>query len=259
MNSLILPIDKVEVPEERVTSYFDQDAYEEFKRTIAKFGVIEPIVCVEVDGRYVLVDGLHRLQEAKDHGVKEISAVVIPGEEEDVFLTNLFLNVMRGKTKVAEIRRVIEILADDYKMTAAKICKRTGLSQGYVIDLVKIGELPEEILQAFDNGLLSKGAALALCKLSPPELQLRVFAEISGRSLSVEDIEGIVNLLREEAHEIEPPTPKEPATRETEVKCDGCYNPTGDKWLTHIKLCTDCQQEWATWWLQRIKVKETPA
>jgi ParB family chromosome partitioning protein len=258
MNSLILPIDKVEVPEERVTSYFDQDAYEEFKRTIAMFGVIEPIVCVEVDGRYVLVDGVHRLQEAKARGESTINTVVIPGDEEDVFLTNLFLNVMRGKTRVAEIRRVIEILADDYKMTAARISKRTGLSVPYIIDLVKIGELPEEILQAFDNGLLSKGAALALCKLSPPELQLRVFAEISGRSLSIEDIEGIVNLLREEAHEIEPPQLELPAERtERTVQCDICHAPHPIKFLKSVLVCPECEIAHADILVKVVGEKET--
>lgn len=243
MKTISLPIDEVEVPEERVTSYFDQDTYEEFKRTVAQVGVIEPIICVDVEGRYVLVDGLHRLQEAKARGDKTVNMVVIPGEEQDVFLTNLFLNVMRGKTKVAEIRRVIEILADDYKMTADKICKRTGLTKQYIIDLVKIGELPEQILQAFDNGLLSKGAALALYKLSPPELQLRVFAEISGRSLSVEDIEGIVALLREEAHEIEPPTPREPATHDNQVECDICHQANHPGFLKAILVCPECMAD----------------
>jgi len=254
-----LPIEKVEIPEERVTSYFDQDAYEEFKRTVAKVGVIEPIVCIEVDSRYILVDGLHRLEEAKVRGDKTIVAVVIPGAEEDIFLTNLFLNVMRGKTKIAEVRRTIEILADDFHMNADKISKRTGLSKQYVVDLVRIGDLPDVIIQAFDAGLLSKGAALALCKLSPPELQLRVFAEISGRDLSVEDIEGIVDLLREEAHEIEPPAPRESHPVDREFKCDACHEVVEYHLVRGTVLCPDCQRAFNEFLAQQKTTKETPA
>lgn len=116
MKSKELPIDQVKVPEVRVTSYFDKDVYEQFKKTVAQVGVLEPIVVVEVGEEYYLVDGLHRLVEAKAKGDLKIPAVIIPGEDKDVFLTNLFLNQLRGKPKIKEQREVIELLFKEYKM-----------------------------------------------------------------------------------------------------------------------------------------------
>jgi ParB family chromosome partitioning protein len=244
MNNQALPISTIEIPETRITSYFDQDIYEEFKKTIAKAGVIEPVVVVKVESKYYLVDGLHRLQEAKAKGDATINAVILPGATKDIFLTNLFLNVMRGRTKVSEMRKVLELLVDDFHMNVNQISTKTGLTKQYIIDLVKIGELPDEILEAFDVGQISKGSALALAELNDPEQQLRVFAQISGRNVSVKDVQDIVKLIREEKHDIQPPAhgdDHEPPAAGKEVHCDICHKPFGIKWLRPVLVCADCE------------------
>ena len=244
MNNQPLPIKDIEIPETRITSYFDQDIYEEFKKTIARAGVIEPVVVVQVEKKYYLVDGLHRLQEAMVKGDTDIQAVILPGQTKDIFLTNLFLNVMRGKTKVAEMRQVLELLVDDFHMNVNQISTKTGLTKQYIIDLVKIGELPEEIREAFDVGQISKGAALALADLNDPELQLRVFAQISGRNVSVKDVQDIVALIREEMKEKAPPAAgqdKELPVTGKEIHCDICHKPFSIKWLRPVLVCADCE------------------
>lgn len=244
MKSQSIPIDKVVVPEVRVTSYFDQGVYEEFKRTVAKVGVIEPIIVMERPDGFYLIDGFNRLKEAKAKGDTELQAVVMEGDERDIFLTNLFLNVMRGKTKVDEMRQVIEFLHKTYRMKVDQIALRTGLTRQYILDMVTISALPDDIMVAFDAGALSKGTALALADLSPAELQLRVFAQIAGRNVSVADVEAIVALIREEKREIPPPPLREstgPAPAGKEVECDLCHKPFELKWLRSVLVCADCE------------------
>jgi ParB family chromosome partitioning protein len=248
VKSQSIPIEKVVIPEVRVTSYFDQGVYEEFRRTVAKVGVIEPIIVMERPDGFYLIDGFNRLAEAKAKGDTELQAVVMEGDERDIFLTNLFLNVMRGKTKVVEMRQVIEFLVKTYRMKVDQIATRTGLTRQYILDLLTICSLPEDIIAAFDAGSLSKGAALALADLSPAELQLRVFAQIVGRNVSVADVEAIVALIREENREVPPPPPREsgePAPAGKEVECDLCHKPYELKWLRSVLVCSDCEVEHA--------------
>jgi len=259
MKSKSLPIAKIQVPETRVTSYFDKEVYEEFQRTVKTAGVIEPVVVVEVGEDYFLVDGLHRLQEAKAAGETSIQAAIVPGDEKDVFLTNLFLNVMRGKPKVSEMRHVIEVLINDYALSTAQIETKTGLSKGYIEDLVVIGKLPDTILEEFDAGTLSKGAALALTRLSGAELQLRVFAQVRGHNVTVGDIEEIVRLLQEERHERTPPPQHEPPPPVKDVHCDVCEAEHPIKWLKSILVCPDCERELQAWLDEQKKVKKESA
>jgi len=46
--------------------------------SIERIGFITPLVVVQRDGRYVIIDGQHRFQAAVDLGVKEFPVVVVP-------------------------------------------------------------------------------------------------------------------------------------------------------------------------------------
>jgi ParB family transcriptional regulator, chromosome partitioning protein len=45
-----------------------------------RMGFITPLVAVERDGKYVVIDGQHRLAAGTELGVKEFPVVVVPGE-----------------------------------------------------------------------------------------------------------------------------------------------------------------------------------
>lgn len=240
MKARELPIDKIVVPETRVTSYFDSEVYEEFKKTIAASGVIEPVVVVMVGEQYFLVDGLHRLVEAKNLGATRISAVVIPGDEKDVFLTNLFLNVLRGKTRVKEMRQVIKELYETYKMGVDQIAEKTGLSQKFIDDLLLISQLPEKVVAAFDEGTIEKGKILLLSKLPDATMQLYMFEALWGKRLTIADWEDYIrSLLEEHDKKIAAPAPaaeREPVKR----PCDICGEPQDPKWMQVVFMCPGC-------------------
>lgn len=193
-----LPVDYVKIPQTRVTSYFDNEVYEQFKKSVAQAGVLEPIVVVEVGKEYYLVDGLHRLLEAKNAGQKTISAVIIPGEEMDVYLTNLYLNVLRGKPRVAELRRVVEMLYTEYQMGVDKIAEKTGLTVRFIDDLLLISKLPELVQEAFDEGKLEKGKALALTRCPDAQTQVYIYEALWGKRLTVKDWNEYIDALLNE-------------------------------------------------------------
>jgi ParB/RepB/Spo0J family partition protein len=241
MKSKELLIDKVQIPETRVTSYFDNDVYEQFKRTVEQFGVLEPIIVVAVDDSYYLVDGLHRLIEAKNKGDARINAVIIEGDEKDIYLTNLFLNQLRGKPKIKEQREVINLLYKDYKMGTNDICEKTGMTQAFIEDLLIISELPAEILDAFDDARLAKGKALELAKLPTAELQLRVFYQIDGRNLTVENVREIISMVMAEiGNKPAPAQDQGPAPVHT-LTCSFCGVERAVDMLKSVFVCGECE------------------
>jgi ParB family transcriptional regulator, chromosome partitioning protein len=48
--------------------------------SIGRMGFITPLVAVERDGKYVIIDGQHRFQAGVDLGMKEFPVVVVPGK-----------------------------------------------------------------------------------------------------------------------------------------------------------------------------------
>jgi len=234
-------IDDIKVPETRVTSYFSAEVYQEFASSIKAAGVMEPVVCVEVGEELYLVDGKNRLVQAKERGDISVPVAVIPGEEKDIYLSNLFLNVMRGKPRVREMREVIELLYKDYAMGVDQIAARTGLSQVFIDNLLLISQLPDEIVTAFDEERLAKGKALALAELPTPELQVKLFYQIDGRNISVKDVEDIVlDMLRMVGIPPPPPAVVVPEA-ERRLACDMCSREYEVKWLKSVFLCAECE------------------
>ncbi|MBT9164923.1 MAG: Chromosome-partitioning protein Spo0J [candidate division WS2 bacterium] len=241
MERRTLKIDEIKIPETRVTSYFDDSVYTEFKNNIKAMGVLAPVIVVKSGDGYYLVDGLHRLIEAKNNGDEQIKAVVIPGEEKDVFLTNLFLNLLRGKTKVAEMRKVVELLCKEYGVGLDQISERTGLSRNFVEDLMVISGMPREIVDAFDTGTIEKGKVMALAKLPSESEQLSIFYATQGRNLNVRDVvevvEGRLRVLGEK-----PPSPAQTPKREARyLACDFCESELEPKWMRSALICPDCE------------------
>ncbi len=234
-------IDKIKVPETRVTSYFSAEVYQEFSNSIKAADILEPIICVEVSDELYLVDGKNRLVQAQAQGLKTVPVAVMPGDEDDIYLTNLFLNVMRGKPRVREMRAVLEELYKNRGKGIDVIAAKTGLSESFINDLLVISALPDEIVAAFDEERLAKGKALAIAKLPTPELQVRLFYMIDGRNIAVADVVDIAAQMVVLVGT--PPPPPAPVIPEAErlLACDMCHIEKEIKWLKSVFLCSECE------------------
>jgi len=168
---------KIQVPEVRVTSSFDGEILAMFKRSIQELGILEPPLVVQVNSDLVLVDGLHRLQEAVARGDQSVQVVVMEGEMQDVLLHNLQLSQLRGRTKASELVAVIEALWKEYNIDSDEISRRTGLSRERVEKLQVVSQARPVVREALDEDLIKVGHAFLLAKIGDPEVQERVLQQ----------------------------------------------------------------------------------
>jgi len=166
---------KIVVPEVRVTSRFDPETLVMLKDSIKAEGLIAPIICCQVEEKFVLVDGLHRLQEAITQQLPIIDVAVTEGTMIDVLTRNLFMDHIRGKHPVSEMVQVIESLTKDYGLDSDAIAKKTGMTREYVENLQLISRLTPMIRAAIDDGSLKVTPALELTRLKSPEAQEEYF------------------------------------------------------------------------------------
>lgn len=233
-----VPPDSIVVPEIRVTARFDEETWEQFQSSIREVGAIAPVICCEIDGKLVLVDGLHRLVEAKNCGDKVVNVAVMPGDMADVLTKNLFLDHMRGKTPPSEMVKVIEVLTKEFSLNSEKIAAKTGMTRDYVEKLQAISELTPLGRQALDEGKIGVGQAFALTKLKDPIRQETVLGQCLLYGWKTKDLEEYIKevLKLVEAHEETPPAeePKEPYKLKCTF-CGGLYD------ITEVANPTTCR------------------
>ncbi len=167
---------KIVVPKIRVTSRFDPETLEMLRASMAAEGLVAPIICCEIDERLVLVDGVHRLEEAIRLQMPTVDVVITEGDMVDVMTRNLFMDHIRGKHPPSEMVAVVEELAKTYGLGPDDIAKKTGMTREYVENLMLISRLTPMVRAAIDDGSLRLTAAIQLCRLKTPEAQEEFFA-----------------------------------------------------------------------------------
>jgi len=231
------------VPDVRVTAAWDPELLEMFKRSIRDMGIQAPIVCVEEDGKFWLVDGLHRLDEAKLNNQRSISVAVVSGTMRDVLLKNLVINRLRGKTPPTQMAKVVSELHHKYKMGFAQIAKETGLRQDYVEKMVQVCSATPEVLEALDREEIPVGVAWEISRVPDRAVQGRLLAQARHFRIKVDDMRDIVEetlrILAEKRKEPEKPLPTE-APKPPTAKCQFCGQEHLIAQVAGAVLCRRC-------------------
>ncbi len=155
----LLKVEDINVPNFRLTSLFTDEEAESFHASIGLDGVIQPLTVFEdSEGKIWLADGLHRLQEAKEHGHRVVPCIVRDGSEEDAVLYSAVLNIHRGKVTPSDLALYVKGLKEQFKWSEGKIADKLKISKAYVSQLLTIAS-NSDALEGLKSGKLTKEEA----------------------------------------------------------------------------------------------------
>ncbi len=188
-----LLITDIIVPEVRVTARMDEDTAQAFHDSVAAIGVDEPVKVYQVEDKFYLSDGLHRILEAKRAGATTIDAIVKVGTYEDVICNNLQSGHLRGKHPVSEMIKSIAYLWKEKGYDSIAIHKKTGLTQDYIEKLQKLSTLTPLILAGLDEGRPNVGQAFQLLRFTDPVQQESVYHTIRQYGFKGRELEAWID------------------------------------------------------------------
>ena len=143
--------------------HFDENALDELAASIAKRGVIQPIIVrPRGNGKYELVAGERRWRAAQKARLHEIPALVRELDDREVMALALIENLQREDLNPVEEARAYQRLADEEGMTQAEIARMVEKSRSHVANIQRLLGLPEAVLDLVEAGKLSMGHARAL-------------------------------------------------------------------------------------------------
>ncbi len=190
-----LRISEVEPRADQPRKQFDREALQALADSIATYGVLQPIIVrpnPNFEGSFEIVAGERRWRAAKMAGLTEIPAVVLDGDDMKIAQVALIENVQREDLNVVEEAMGYQTLMDKFDMTQEEVAKQVGKSRPAITNLLRLLDLPEEVLVLLRSGELSAGHARALLGLRDPEL-IPLFANrVVAKGLSVRDTEAMV-------------------------------------------------------------------
>lgn len=173
-------IELVEPNPDQPRKSFDDETLAELAQSIREFGVIQPLIVTEAEGRYRLIAGERRLRASKLAGRRTVPVVVrTPRQHEDVAIA-LIENVQREDLNPMELALAYQRLLDDYGISHGELAERIGVSRPKISNTLRLLALPEEIVQATRSGALSMYAARTIAGLPSNQKQLEFFHGLNG-------------------------------------------------------------------------------
>lgn len=187
---------------------FDEDSFEDLKRSIKEKGVIQPVLVRPLaDGRYQLVAGERRLRASISLGIKQIPAYIKDiATDEEMLEIALIENVQREHLNPIDLGKGYQRLIDECGLTQEDVAKKIGKDRTTVSNVIRLLKLPNKIQESLRAGEIKEGHARALLRVEKPEVQTRIWRKTIKESLSVRNVEQLAKKAHEKANGITPKT-----------------------------------------------------
>jgi ParB family chromosome partitioning protein len=136
----------------------------------------------ETKDRYVVVIGERRWRAAQRAGLESIACIVVPGTAtpEQILEDQLIENCLREDLKPIEQARAYQSLMQRLGISQRALAEKLAISQGQIMQSLKLLELPEAIRASIDEGTLAPSIGYEITKVADPDEQIEL-AELVAR------------------------------------------------------------------------------
>ncbi len=192
-------ISDIEPRRDQPRKSFDKEPLEALADSIATYGVLQPIIVREstlVEGTYEIIAGERRWRASKMAGLTEIPAVIFDGDDLKAAQVALIENIQREDLNAVEEAEGYGALIDRFGLTQDQVAKQVGKDRSTITNALRLLKLPEEVRQMLKDGDISAGHARALLALDSEELMIECARKIVERSMSVREVEGMVQRIK---------------------------------------------------------------
>lgn len=203
-----LKIMDIEPNRDQPRKIFDEDALAELADSIAKHGVIQPLLVRPMpDGSYQLVAGERRWRASRMAGLTEVPVVIKELSDDEAMALALIENLQREDLNAIEEAQGIKAFMDTLSLTQDEAAERVGKSRPAVANALRLLKLPDSVIALVSDGKLSPGHARALLGFKDEQDIIETADLIIEKGLTVRDVEKLVKKRNKE------PKAEKPAAR----------------------------------------------
>jgi ParB family transcriptional regulator, chromosome partitioning protein len=158
-----LPVELIVPNPNQPRRHFDEQALNALAGSLGERGVLQPVlVRPKPGGTYELVAGERRWRAAQIAGMSEIPALIRPRDDAATLELALIENMAREDLNPIEEARACAALVEELGLTREEVGRRVGRGRVAVSNLMRLLDLPDEVVETIEQGRLSEGHGRAL-------------------------------------------------------------------------------------------------
>jgi len=185
-----LPIELIRPNPDQPRTHFDPASITSLAASIADAGIVQPLIVRPLaDGRYELIAGERRWRAAREAQVQTVPAIIRDEAEADRLQTALIENVAREDLNPVDEARACAALVEDLGLSKEELARRLGSSRSAISNLMRLLDLPDEVLELLSSGDLSEGHGRAILQARGNDARRALAREAVARGWSVRETE----------------------------------------------------------------------
>jgi ParB family chromosome partitioning protein len=158
-----LPVEMISPNPKQPRKRFDEEGLRALAESLGERGVLQPVlVRPKADGTHELVAGERRWRAAQIAGLEVIPALVRPRADAEALELALIENMAREDLSPIEEARACAGLIEELGLTHEEVGRRVGRGRVAMSNLMRLLDLPDEVIELVHEGALSEGHGRAL-------------------------------------------------------------------------------------------------
>ena len=188
-SAVTVNINDIEPNRNQPRKEFDEGALNELADSIARHGLIQPIVVrPTTDGRYMIIAGERRWRACRIAGVSDVPVMIKDTDDRTLMELALIENLQREDLNAVEEALGYRALIDEFELTQEEVATRMGKSRSAVTNALRLLSLNADELEALRQGKITAGHARALLSCENEETRKKLLP-LAINGASVRDLE----------------------------------------------------------------------
>ena len=194
--AIMLNINEIEPNRNQPRKDFDEGALTELSDSIARHGLIQPIVVKpNLDGTYMIIAGERRWRACRMAGLTQVPVMIKETDDRTLMELALIENLQREDLNPVEEALGYKALIEDFSLTQEEVAHRMGKSRSAVTNALRLLTLNDAETEALRKGMITAGHARALLSCENEETRQKLLI-LAAEGASVREIERMASFAK---------------------------------------------------------------
>ncbi len=177
---------------------FDEEALNELAESIAKHGLIQPIVVrPTANGTYKIIAGERRWRACRIAGLDVVPVIIKEVDDRALMELALIENLQREDLNAVEEALGYRSLIETYGLTQEQVAEQMGKSRVAVTNTLRLLNLKDNELELLRAGAITAGHARALLSCDDEEIRKEML-RLAKEGASVRQLEALAKSVKKE-------------------------------------------------------------
>lgn len=247
---VFLDIEKVDPPREADRDAIDPDKIRELGESIRSQGLLQPILCRPMNGRFEVVAGHRRYLAHRLIGEVKIKALVREMTDDQVMEARAVENDQREDLNPIERAKSYKRLRERFGFSNREIARKMGRSPGSVDKYFKLLEIPEEFQDSVAKKKMSIEVALCLHQIDDEQFRVFYFKSAVENGITVEVAQAWVSDWKKSRAGVayldeggDHATVGDQLSLPVFGTCQCCIGPVDLSKMTYVHVCAECKSQ----------------